>query len=350
MGVALALAVLAVYAPVSGFDFVNFDDNAYVYGNENVRSGLTWRGIRWAFTSVSYYYWAPLTWISHMVDCELFGLNPGPHHVVNVLLHSLNSLLLFMALRLATGTLWQSAAVAGIFALHPARVESVAWISERKDLLAGCFWMLALLAYANYARDRSPKRYAMVVASMIGGVMAKPSIVTLPFVLLVLDWWPLRRNASWQRLVVEKLPLLVLSAASSILTYIGQEQMGATRLMGDLPLTVRLSNAVVSYAWYVWTFAWPHDLSVLYPYRKDISLSAVLGAASLLAAITTVAIWRARKQPYVLAGWLWFLGTLVPMIGLIQVGSQARADRFTYIPFIGLAIAFIWGAYEFLPG
>jgi tetratricopeptide (TPR) repeat protein len=188
----------------------------------------------------------------------------------------------------------------------------------------------------------------MLLGAMLGGVMAKPSIVTLPFVLLILDWWPLRRNAPWRRLLIEKVPLFALSAASSLITYIGQEQMGATRLMGELPLTVRLSNAVVSYAWYFWTFVWPHDLSVLYPYRKDIPLAAVLGAAALLAAITTVAVWRARKQSYILAGWLWFLGALVPTIGLIQAGSQARADRFTYIPLVGLAIAFVWGASELL--
>jgi tetratricopeptide (TPR) repeat protein len=188
----------------------------------------------------------------------------------------------------------------------------------------------------------------MVVAAMLGGVMAKPTIVTLPFVLLILDWWPLRRSDPWRRLVIEKVPLFALSAASSLVTYIGQEQMGATRLMGELSFTVRLSNAVVSYAWYVRTFVWPQDLSVLYPYRKDLDSAAAFGALVFLSAIGAFAVWRTRRQPYILAGWLWFLGTLVPAIGLIQVGSQAQADRFTYIPLVGLFIAFVWGGSELL--
>jgi tetratricopeptide (TPR) repeat protein len=348
VGVGLAAAVIAVYAPVAAFDFVNFDDDAYVYGNRQVQSGLTWEGIRWAFTSVSYFYWQPLTWISHMIDCEFFGLTPGPHHVVNVVLHILNSTLLFAALRVSTGALWRSAAVAGIFALHQTRVESVAWIAERKDVLAGLFWMLALLAYALYVRDGSPRRYPLVLGAMLGGVMAKPSIVTLPFVLLILDWWPLRRSGPWRRLVVEKIPLFTLSAVSSLLTYVGQEQMGATRLTSELSLPVRLANALISYAWYLFTFVWPYNLSVLYPYQRDISALAVSGAAAALAAVTVFAVLRIRKQPYILAGWLWFIGTLVPVIGLIQAGSQARADRFTYIPLIGLAMASVWGAAELL--
>jgi tetratricopeptide (TPR) repeat protein len=344
----LFASVCLVYAPVFEFDFINFDDDAYVFQNPFLRAGLNSESIRFAFTSIKYFYWQPLTWLSHAADIELFGLKAGPAHVENVLLHALSSALLFWFLGRATGSVWRSAVAAGVFALHPFRVESVAWVAERKDVLVGLFWMLGLLSYAQYSIRPSRKRYVLVLAAMAGGAMAKPSIVTLPFVLLILDWWPLKRAGSWHRLVIEKLPLFTISILSSLVTYIGQRQMGATVLTDQIPAAVRFANAVVSYGWYLGHFVWPQNLTILYPYEREVPEGAIVFSALVLIAITVLAWARRRTEPYLLAGWLWFLGVLFPVIGFVQAGSQARADRFTYIPSIGLTIACVWAMAELL--
>jgi len=350
IGVALLLLVFAVFLPTAWNNFINFDDDYYVTQNAVVQKGLTAGSISWALTTTAYFYWHPVTWLSHMLDCELYGLKPAGHHLTNVLIHAATTLLVFICFLYMTGALWRSAAVAALFALHPLHVESVAWVAERKDVLAGFFWFAAVLAYAWYARRPAWNRYLPVAACFALGLMSKPVTVTLPFALLLLDYWPLNRfsKAKPARLLLEKVPLVALSAASSIVTYTGQKQMGAMERLAHVSFAVRIENAIVSYAAYLGKIFWPHPLALIYPYRTQIPPLAVTASALLLAAITAAVVILRARTPYLLSGWLWFAGVLVPMIGLVQVGSQSMADRFTYIPAVGVFVMLVWAAGQWL--
>ena len=346
----LILLVFAVFLPTVGDSFIYFDDDYYVTQNPMVQRGFTADGLAWALTTTDYFYWHPVTWASHMLDCELYGLKPGGHHLTNVLLHAATTLLVFAGFFYMTGALWRSGILAALFAIHPLHVESVAWIAERKDVLAGFFWFAAVLAYAYYVRHNTWRRYLLVTACFVLGLMSKPVMVTLPLALLLLDYWPLGRFSANRpaKLFLEKVPLLVLSAASSLVTYLGQKQMGAMDRFAHVPLTARVSNAIVSYAAYLGKTVWPHPLALPYPYRTNIAPVTVLSCVALLAAITLAVILYRTRAPFLLTGWLWFLGVLFPMIGLVQVGSQSMADRFAYIPVMGLFVIFIWGGSQLL--
>ena len=344
---ALAAATIAVYAQVRGHAFIDFDDNCYVYDNPMVKKGLSAAGAAWAFTTFSCANWHPVTWLSHMTDMSLFGLDPGAYHVVSLGLHVATALILFAAFVTMTGRPWPSAIVAAVFALHPLHVESVAWIAERKDVLSAFWAALALFCYARYARKRTVWRYAAMALALALGLMSKPMLVTFPFLLLLVDIWPLRRLA-WPpdlrmlgRLVAEKLPLFAMAAASSVLTFAAQRGGGAVWSLTRLPLPDRLATAVVAYARYVLKAFWPVDLGVLYPYQNHPPL-LVFAVLAGLAAVTAWTIVSARKRPYLLVGWLWYLGMLVPVIGLVQVGSQSMADRYMYLPLVGLTAAVVW--------
>jgi Flp pilus assembly protein TadD len=339
----LAGLVLAVYGRVCVYEFAGYDDIGYVSANPIVGRGITSEGIRWAFTTGHMWNWHPLTWLSHMLDVQMFGLTPGAHHLVNVALHLANTLLLFTILRRWTGERWASFVVAALFAVHPLHVESVAWISERKDVLSTFFFLLTLAAHGRWAATHSPRWYAAGLAAFALGLMSKPMLVTLPFLLLLLDHWPLRRAAMPGALVLEKLPHFALAAAISVITYRVQLEQGAVDAAGTLPLTLRLGNAVVSYGRYLLATAWPVDLAIFYPYEIDLPGWRVAVSALGLAAISGLVLRAARRRPYALVGWLWYLGTLVPVIGLVQAGSQSHADRFTYIPLIGLFVMLAWG-------
>ncbi len=410
---ALLALTLAVYAPVGRFDFVQLDDPTYVTENPHVLGGLTGEAVAWAFTTGHAANWHPVTWLSHMLDVQLFGVAAGPQHLVNLALHAANALLLFGLLVLLTGALWRSALVAALFAVHPLHVESVAWIAERKDVLSTFFLMLTLWAYAGFVRAAGPAAadappparrsrrvyYALVLVCFGLGLMAKPMLVTLPFVLLLLDIWPLGRlgpaapgagtppvNAGFRRreptgspkaagakrrskgrpagagtpgtpgtpgtlallksawpLVREKLPLLAMAVASSIVTLVAQQRGGAVTGFEIYPFALRLQNAVVSIVAYLRDALWPTGLTMLYPFPSAVPGYQVAGAAAVLAVISLGVYRLARKEPYLLVGWLWYLGTLVPVAGLVQVGVQARADRYTYVPLIGIFIMVAWG-------
>jgi len=366
--VALVGCIGALYARVANYDFV-FDDIIQITENATVRRGLTWEGLAWALTTTHAANWQPLTWLSHLADCSLFGLNAGGHHLVNVVLHTLNAALLFTVLRRSTGACWRAAAVALIFAVHPLRVESVAWISERKDALSGAFWMLTMLAYVRYARDPTRGRFVVVGALLGAGLMAKPMLVTLPAVLLLWDVWPLERwpgdrdarraavrppaqaraRRSLAALMTEKLPLAAVCLAAAALTLVAQSQGGAVQSLHALPIGARVDNALRSYVTYLWMAVWPVDLAFLYPHPgrmaggiRGLTMAGLAAGAALLA-LTAIAAALWRRLPYLLVGWLWYLGTLVPVIGIVQVGNQALADRYTYIPLIGIAIIAAWG-------
>ena len=348
--IALGLVALSLfaYAQVWTCDFVNFDDPDYVYQNPYVTAGLTWQGLKWALTSQVQANWHPLTWLSHMADAQLYGANAGGHHMTSVFFHIMNSLLVFWLLYRMTEEPGKSAFVAAVFAVHPLHVESVAWISERKDVLSTFFWMLTIWAYLGYIRSPSLRRYLPVFVFFGLGLMAKPMVVTLPFVLLLLDFWPLRRRMDLQ-LIYEKIPLFLLTLASSIVTFIVQQSGRSVMAVQLLPMRVRAANAVMSYASYVAKAFWPSNLAAFYPYAyslpKPVKLAVVLCAlvcSTLLAAIT------AKRYPYIPVGWFWFLGTLVPVIGLVQVGSQSIADRYMYVPIIGLSVIVSWGAPDLL--
>ncbi|HVL67749.1 MAG TPA: tetratricopeptide repeat protein [Vicinamibacterales bacterium] len=345
---ALVLLNLFVYLQVRHHPFINFDDPQYVAENRQVTRGLTADGIRWAFTTPHAGNWHPLTWISHMIDVELFGLDAGSHHLVNLAFHVLNTLLLFAVLVRMTAATWASGFVAAMFAVHPTHVESVAWIAERKDVLSGLFWMLTLWAYARYAASPSSGRYLLVAAALAAGLMAKPMLVTLPFVLLLLDVWPLGRftAAGARRVVLEKLPLVALAIASSVVTFVVQREAGAVKGIDALSVPRRAAAAVLGYVEYVGKTVWPSDLALLYPHPREVSPIAVVVVALLLAGITFAVVRAWRSRPYLAVGWFWFLGTLVPVIGLVQVGSQRIADRYTYLPSIGLFILVAWGGAE----
>ncbi|HEY2046722.1 MAG TPA: tetratricopeptide repeat protein [Candidatus Udaeobacter sp.] len=349
----LAVMTLGIYAQVIGHQFITLDDPTYIRENPNVNRGVTLAGLAWAFSTFHAANWHPLTWISHMIDCQLFGTNAGRHLLVNTLIHAANTLLIFYFLLRTTHARWPSALVAALFALHPLHVESVAWASERKDTLSTFFGLLSLIAYVRYAEARSISRYAWVAITLGLGLLAKPMLVTWPFLMLLLDYWPLRRlqglDASHQlsslrKLVVEKLPLFALVAVSMIITLLAQSHGGAVRTFAAAPVGFRLSNGVVSYATYILLMFWPNNLAVYYPLPlTGIPTWQVIGAAFLLIGITALCLFERRNRPYLIVGWLWFLGTLVPVIGFVQVGGQTMADRYFYIPSIGLFIALVFG-------
>jgi protein O-mannosyl-transferase len=352
--IVLAVITFVAYEGVRGSDFLNYDDVYYVLQNSEVQHGLNLHSMAWAFTAFHSSNWHPLTWISHMVDWSLYGNHPAGHHMSNLFLHVANAILLFLLLFYMTGYLGRSALIAFLFALHPAHVESVAWIAERKDLLCGFFWMATLLAYAWYVRRPTWKRFVWVVIGFTCALMSKPMAVTLPFVLLLLDYWPLRRisfaretlaqwaSAEW-KLCFEKLLLFIMTATSIVLTILSQRAGGALAEIQALPLWERLCNAAISYWRYVWIMVWPDHLRAYY-FHETISISVVAAVLSVIALmLVTVVCWRYREEkPYCLIGWLWFLGTLIPVVGIVQVGPQALAERYTYLPYIGLFISVVW--------
>ncbi len=353
IGLALALGVIAIYGQSLHFDFVAFDDDQYVFENPTVSRGLSRDGLAFAFSKGEIqinHLPHPLTWLSHMLDVELYGLAAGGHHATSFLLHALASVLLFIALRSLTGATWRSAAAAALWAWHPLRVESVAWVSERKDVLAGVFGMLTLICYADYARRGSRAAGFATLPCYALGLLAKPTLVTLPFALLLLDIWPLARKRSWLKLVLEKTPLFALAALSSLLTI--DYQRHVLIASDEVSPAQRAANAVVAIARYLGKFVWPRDLAVLYPHpylptQGGLPLEAVaVAAATALVLAITLAVLRARAHPHLAVGWLWFLGMLVPTIGIVHVGRQALADRYSYLPTIGLGIAIVWGVAE----
>jgi len=389
----LTAATLAAFWQINYCDFNDIDDVSYVTGNTYIKSGITLEGITWAFTSMHASHWHPVTWLSHMLDVQLFGLKPQWHHLTNLLFHVANTLLLFLVFYRMTKALWQTAFVAVLFALHPLHVESVAWIAERKDVISTFFWMITMGAYVFYVERPLPRRYLAVLISFALGLMAKPMLITLPLVLLLMDYWPLKRFeqkksvqesstqlydsvfldngqgypkenqsrdmkveepvyiqgqwASIRPLLWEKIPLFILAVLSSVITYFAATG-SATVSFEVLPLNVRVENAFFSYVFYIGKMIWPNNLAVFYPYPERLPLWQVLGVLALLAAVTMAVIWKMKHFPYLTVGWLWYIGTLVPVIGIVQVGVQARADRFTYIPLIGLFIMVAWGIPELL--
>jgi protein O-mannosyl-transferase len=348
---------LAVFAPVVSFQFINVDDSVYVTGNDHVRQGLTWRNAVWSLTALEAANWHPTTWMSHMLDVTLFGLNAGGHHATSLLIHTLNVILLFLCLRSMTGALWKSALVAALFAVHPLGLESVAWIAERKNVLSTMFLLLTLWAYVGYARKPGALRYLLVALLFIMGLMSKPMLVTLPFALLLLDYWPLGRLGFatsstppgsgapatpifWR--CAEKLPLLLLAAGSAVLTLKAQALDNEIKIV---PLSSRVANALLSYGTYLAQAAWPAKLAIFYPFRDwAISSWQVMLSLASICIITALVVWQIRKRPYLAVGWFWYLGTLVPVVGLVHVGDIAHADRYTYVPLLGVFIAIVWGA------
>jgi Tfp pilus assembly protein PilF len=367
----LALGTAALYWPVTGYSFINFDDSEYIYDNSVVQAGLSWEGLKWAFNGIHVSNWHPLTWLSHMLDCQWFGLKAGWHHFVNVLFHIANTLLLFVFLRNTTNSQWRSAFVAALFAWHPLHVESVAWIAERKDVLSTFFWLLALLAYVRYAKSvasdecrvpsdgaasppvtRHPSLfYTIALLCSAAALLSKPMAVTLPFTLLLVDLWPLKR---WQfsdfnfqsliRLVVEKIPFFALSFALCLVTFLAQRGGGA---VSPVEWSSRLGNVPVAYARYISKTFWPADLAIVYPYVYRWPTLAIIGSVMLVVLISVLAVFFLRRKPWLASGWFWFLGTLVPVIGFVQVGAQSMADRYSYIPSIGLFVVIVWAAADF---
>ena len=357
----LALAVRVVYSPVHGYSFVNYDDPDYVTQNPHARAGISIDSIIWAFKTTSIGNWHPLTWLSHMLDMELFGTNAGGHHVTSMLLHLANTLLLFAIFKRMTGAVWQSAFVAGVFALHPLNVESVAWIAERKNVLSTLFWLLTIVAYLRYVKKPSIVRYLPALIFFAMGLMSKPMLVTLPFVLLLLDYWPLERfnvdlsvkDSSrlkiFSHLLLEKLPFFVLSAVSSVVTFMSQSDVGALKNTVLYPAGIRFANADISYWMYLRKMVWPDSLAVFYPHPvSGIQIPQVIAAIVILSVISMLVTRYTKSHKYLAVGWLWYVGTLVPVIGLIQVGDQAMADRYAYVPLIGLFIMVSWGIADLL--
>jgi protein O-mannosyl-transferase len=365
--IAAGLAALAIvaYSNVGHLQFVPLDDQGYIYENPHVTGGLTADGVRWALATGDQANWHPVTWLSHMLDVQIFGLDAGWHHLTSLALHALNTILLFGILARTTGAPGRSAFVAALFAVHPLNVESVAWVAERKNVLSTLFWLLTMGAYAWYARAPGLRRYMAVVVCLVLGLMSKPMLVTLPCVLLLLDVWPLGRisfapvgpggSETGHRaalahtalaLVREKIPLFLLAAASSIITVVVQSSGGAVRSIDVLPLSTRAATALTSYVEYLVMAAWPTRLAVFYPYDRSIPVWHWCGALAMLAAITMLVRHARRQRPYLLVGWFWYLGTLVPVIGLLQVGTQALADRYTYVPLIGVFVMLAWGAWD----
>jgi len=369
----LIVVILAAFEQVRTCAFINLDDNVYVTDNRHIQDGLTIQGVTWAFTTIHGGHWHPLTWLSHMLDCQLYGLKPSGHHLTNLAFHIANTLLLFLVLKRMTGALWRSCFVAVLFALHPLRVESVAWVAERKDVLSTFFWMLTMWAYIRYVERPKLHRYMLTLLFFALGLTSKPMLVTLPFVLLLLDYWPLGRfqlspssmnpkspsskpiNTNDQismalRLIREKAPFFLLSALLSILTVFTVQQGGGVKSWEIYPLQTRVANALVSYVSYIEKMIWPRHLAVFYPYPEAFPLWKVGGGVFFLIFLTFLAIRAARKYPYLAVGWFWYIGTLVPVIGLVQDGMQAMADRFTYVPLIGLFIMITWSVTDILAG
>ena len=355
LSLALAAVTLVLYSPVGRHPFVAYDDQDYVYSNPHVTAGLTWDTLTWAVTATEASNWHPVTWLSHALDCQFFGLNPSGHHWMSAALHALNAVLLFLLLWRATGATWRSLLVAALFALHPLNVESVAWVAERKNVLSTLFFLLALGAYGWYARKPGVRRYLVLVVLFALGLASKPMVITLPFVLMLLDYWPLRRIESWSEpsavlpvpqrrivpLLLEKLPLLALSAGSALLTMVAQtESVIPTEA---LPLGVRLETSVYAYGMYLWKAVWPAHLALIYPHPgRTLPLWQLLASALLILVVSMVA-WKQRStRPYLAVGWLWYLGTAVPVIGLVQVGVQVVADRYAYLPLMGIFIVVVW--------
>src|SRR5437867_11946690 len=368
----LAVVTFGIYAQLVGHRFITFDDPSYIEENPMVNRGVTLAGLAWAFTAVRSGNWHPLPWIAHMIDSQLFGMIAGGHLLVNALIHLANTLLVFWFLLRTTHARWPSALVAALFALHPLHVESVAWAAERKDTLSTFCGLLSLIAYTRYAEAPSIRRYAWVAIMLALGLLAKPMLVTWPFVMLLLDYWPLGRFAAVipseveesrrktskltprgpstslgmtiKKLIIEKIPLFALVAVSAVVTFLAQSHLGGVRTFTEAPVALRLSNPLVSYAKYLLLTFWPNDLAVFYPFaRTGIPAWQIIGAALLLIAITAFCFFQRNIRPYLIVGWLWFLGTLVPVIGLVQVGAQTMADRYFYIPSIGLFIALVFG-------
>ncbi|HWX43171.1 MAG TPA: tetratricopeptide repeat protein [Blastocatellia bacterium] len=369
ISIALVVVTLIVYWKVTGASFVNYDDPDYIIGNPHVQEGLSWDSLKWAFTATDAQNWHPLTWISHILDFQLYGANPSGHHLTSLIIHSANAALLFWTLYLMTTAVWPSAFVAALFALHPLNVESVAWVSERKNVLCTLFWILALLAYVLYSRKPQWRRFIPVIIFFALGLMSKPMVITLPFVLLLLDYWPLnrlnsrpsvdassdtspdaeraQRSRRLLRLLVEKSLLLPLVIASSVITVLAQRKGGAIISGEVFSLPFRLENAIYSYARYLGKMIWPVRLAVFYPHpRPSIATMQLVLSGAVLVLITALAVWKMKKSRYVIVGWVWYAATLVPVIGLVQVGAQAMADRYTYIPLIGLFIGIAWSAAE----
>ena len=355
---ALVLVTAAVYWQVSGYGFVNYDDPDYAQKNMHVLRGITSEGFLWAFTDTKTTgNWHPLTWLSLMLDCQLFGPEAKGFHITNVLFHIFNTLLLFIVLMRMTGSLWASAFVAAAFALHPLHVESVAWISERKDVLSTFFWLLTMLAYVCYVERPRLAGYAAIVLFFVLGLMAKPMLVTLPFALLLMDYWPMKRlrvnessdtGKSAAYLAAEKIPLFVVAVIFCVLTYLAQQSGKAVSSIEAMPLKVRLANAMVSYSSYIGKMIWPGRLALFYPHHGMPSIRQLGLAILVLAAISAAIIWKHRGRPYLVVGWLWYVGTLVPVIGLVQVGEQSMADRYTYVPLIGLFIIIAWATADYM--
>jgi Tfp pilus assembly protein PilF len=364
----LALGTLALYNRVFRAEFLRYDDDRYVVENPQVRAGIHWSTVTWAFTTFEQANWHPLTWLSHALDCQIFGLNPAEQHGMNLLLHAANVLLLFLLLQWLTGYTWRSLAVAALFAAHPMNVESVAWIAERKTVLCMFFFLLALLAYAYYVSKPSLKRYLALIVLFAMSLMSKPMSITLPFVLLLMDYWPLgrlrsnrqvdpevsalsgsasaKRSMAW--LITGKLPLFAMSAASAVITMKAQQAGGAIRMKYSLP--THLQNAVVGYVWYIGKALWPSRLAALYPYPQTGWQMRTVVLAALFLIVVTGMVLRYRQRHYLFWGWFWFLGTMVPMIGLIQVGNQAVANRYAYLPFVGLFAMAVWGVSDIASG
>ena len=363
----LITALLGTFWPVLKHEFVKYDDDKYVTENPHVVAGVTLRSVVWAFSRPHYHMWHPLTSLSHMLDYEVFGPHPLGHHLTSLLLHIANTLLMFLVLRRLTGAVWQSAFVAAVFGLHPLQVESVAWVAERKNVLSSFFWLLTLHAYVRYVERRSIGRYLLTILAFCGGLMAKPIVVVVPFVLLLLDYWPLgrlrlgnqhrpdelrqgksdkgcRRQFSLGYLIAEKVPMAVFAALVGVITLLAQRAGGTVSGLESIPLGYRVANAFISYLTYIEKLIWPSRLAVLYPHPGgDFSMARLVVSVSLVSVITVFSIYVAHKQRYLVVGWLWYLGTLVPVIGLVQVGAQARADRYMYMTMIGLLIVVAWG-------
>ena len=352
----LIVATLAVYRQVGDHEFINFDDNLYVTENHHVQAGLTLEGVKWAFTTTDVAYWHPVTWLSLMLDYELYGLSSRGYHLTNLLFHILSTLLLFVVLKRMTGAHWQSAFVAAVFALHPLNIESVAWVAERKNVLSTFFWMLTMWTYARYAERPKLNRYLLVILPFVLGLMAKPMLVTLPFVLILLDYWPLNRlqlnslstiwgkRAGVRGVLWEKVPLLAFSVISIYLSSLSVQRFGVVVSTESVPMGLRIANSLVSYAGYIGKMIRPHNLAVFYPPHDMVPLWQAVLAALFLAFVSILVIRTARQRPYLVVGWLWYIGTLVPVIGLARAGLwPAMADRFAYIPLIGLFVMIAWG-------
>src|SRR5215471_13797214 len=370
----LVVLTVASYWRTRDMNLLYYDDKTYISDNTHIRNGVDLASLAWSMTTL-FQYWHPVTWISHAIDCQLYGLKPAGHHITNTIIHIINVVLLFLMLRSVTGAFWRSGFVAGLFAVHPLNVESVAWVAERKNLLCTLFFILAIWAYCWYSRRPGWRRYLAVLGLFVLGIMAKPMIVTLPFVLLLMDYWPLGRYRSGQsrdslvadnsdggernrdiqprpsqtitRLAVEKVPMLILAAGACVITVVAQRKDGALASIAGYPMSLRLENALVSYAKYLQQMVWPSGLSLIYPFPDHHLPAWEIGlAAAVLVSISVCAAITAKRFKYFIVGWLWYLGTLVPMIGLVQVGFQARADRYAYVPLIGLFVAIVWGLAE----